>query len=35
VFETSTKFNKIWLKVLDPHIFKDDGLNWSKILKRD
>jgi len=26
---------KIWLKGLNSHIFKDERLNWSKILKID
>jgi len=28
------KLNKIWLKGPNSHIFKDDGLDWSKILKQ-
>jgi len=32
-YEISNKPNKIWLKVLNPHILKDEGLNWSKISK--
>jgi len=32
-FEMSNKPNKIWLKGLNPHILKDEGLNWSKISK--
>jgi len=35
VFETSNKLNKIWLKGLNPRIHKDEGLNWSKVFKRD
>jgi len=35
VLETSDKLNKIWLKGLNPRIFKDEWLNWSKVLKRD
>jgi len=26
-FETSNKLNKIWLKELNPHIYKVEGLN--------
>ena len=29
----SNKLNKIWLKRLNPRISKDEGLNWSKVLK--
>jgi len=32
-FETSNKSNKIWLKLLNPRISKDEGLNWSKVSK--
>jgi len=35
VFETSNKFNKIWFKGLNPHNFKDWGVNWSKVSKMD
>jgi len=35
MFGTSDKFNKIWLKRLNPHISKNEGLNWSKVLKND
>jgi len=31
--EMSNKFNKIWLKWLNPRISKDKGLNWSKVSK--
>jgi len=34
-FETSDKFNNIWLKELNSHISKVEGLNWTKILKKD
>jgi len=30
----SDKLNKIWLKGLNSHIFKDEGLNWSKVLMK-
>jgi len=33
VYETSTKPNKIWLEGLNQCISKDEGLNWSKVLK--
>ena len=33
VLEMSNKFNKIWLKRLNPCISKDEKLNWSKVLK--
>ena len=33
--ETLDKLNKIWLKGLNSHIFKDEGLNWYKISKKD
>jgi len=29
----SNKLNKIGLKWLNPRILKDEGLNWSKVLK--
>jgi len=29
----SNKLNKIWLKGLNLRISKDEGLNWSKVLK--
>jgi len=32
-YETSNKYNKIWLKKLNSRISKDKRLNWSKILK--
>jgi len=32
-YETSNKSNKIWLKGLNPHISKDEWLNWSKVSK--
>jgi len=32
-YEISNKSNKIWLKVLNPHISMDEGLNWCKISK--
>jgi len=35
VLETSDKLNKIWLKGLNSRIFKDERLNWSKVLKMD
>jgi len=35
VLETSDKLNKIWLKELNSSIFKDEGLNWYKVLMRD
>jgi len=35
VLETSDKLNKIGLKELNSHIFKDEGLNWLKFLKRN
>jgi len=31
----SDKLNNIWLKGLNSCIFKGEGLNWSKVLKRD
>jgi len=31
----SDKLNKSWLKGLNSRIFKDEGLNWYKILRRD
>jgi len=31
----SDKLNKIGLKGLNLRIFKDEELNWSKVLKRD
>jgi len=31
----SDKLKNIWLKGLNSRIFKDEGLNWSKVLKRD
>jgi len=31
----SNKLNKIILEGLNSRIFKDEELNWSKILKRD
>jgi len=34
VLETLDKFNKIWLKGVNPRISKDEGLNWLKVLKR-
>jgi len=33
MWETSNKSNKIWLKWLNPHISKDEGLNWFKVSK--
>ena len=33
VYETLNKTNKIWLKKLNSHISKDEGLNWSIVLK--
>jgi len=35
VFETSDQLNKICLKGLNSRIFKDEGLNWYKVLMRD
>jgi len=35
VFETSNKLNKNWLKELHSRIYKDEGLNWSKVSKSD
>jgi len=35
VLETSNKLNKIWLKGLNSHILKDEGLNWYKVLMMD
>jgi len=35
VLETSNKLTKIWLKELNSHIFRDERLNWSKMLKND
>jgi len=34
-FETSNKFNKIWLKGLNLNIYKVRRLNWIKVLERD
>jgi len=31
----SDKLNKIWLKGLNSHIFRDEGLNWSKFVMSD
>jgi len=33
MFEMLNKLNKIWLKELNPHILKDEELNWSKVSK--
>jgi len=33
VLEMSNKLNKIWLKGLNPHISKDERLNWSEVWK--
>jgi len=30
----SNKFNKIWLKELNSHIFKVGRLNWFKVSKK-
>ena len=35
VLETSHKFNKIWLKLLNPHNFKVKELNEIKVLKKN
>jgi len=35
MLETSDKLNKIWLTELNSCIFKNKGLNWSKVLKND
>jgi len=35
VFETSNKLNKIWLKILNSHIFKVGLLYWTKVKKNN
>jgi len=35
VFETSNKLIKIWLKGLNPRIYRGERLNWFKVSKRD
>jgi len=33
VFDISNKLNKIWLKRLNPHIYRVEGLYWFKVSK--
>jgi len=35
MFETSNKLNKIWLKKLNSCIYRVDGLNSTKVLKKN
>jgi len=32
-YKMSNKFNTIWLKGLNPHIYKVEWLNWTKNFK--